>query len=158
MFLLLTTANFPDVMLPSYEANSISFLFFLSYLIITIYLMMNIVLAVVYDTFTAAENIKLKKLFLHKRAACQHAFKLLVTRENINLISYQHFCGLVMFLCPSDCSHTSNLLRFKKLNQSRTGYLTLKEFYNIYDVLNYSWQKKLHRITSERSGNEGSFQ
>jgi hypothetical protein len=36
-------------------------------------------LAVVYDTFTRIEKEKFRRLFLHKRKAAQHAFRLLVT-------------------------------------------------------------------------------
>ena len=151
MFVLLTTSNFPDIMMPLYKENCLSFLFFFSYLIINTYLMMNIVLAVVYDTFTTAECKKFKKLFLHKREACQHAFKLLVSRDNMNFITFPDFCGLMTFLSPSDCSPISNLIRFKKLNQSKTGHLSLKEFYNIYDVLQYRWQEKSQKLNSERS-------
>ena len=38
-------------------------------------------LAVVYDTFTKMEKRKLKKLMLHKREACEYAFRLLVSRQ-----------------------------------------------------------------------------
>jgi two pore calcium channel protein 1 len=37
--------------------------------------------AVVYDTFSNLEKKKVKKLFFHKRLGCQHAFRLLVTKE-----------------------------------------------------------------------------
>ncbi len=43
-------------------------------------------LAVVYDTFTRIEKEKFRRLFLHKRKAAQHAFRLLVT-DVINLFS-----------------------------------------------------------------------
>ena len=38
-------------------------------------------LAVVYDTFSNLEKSKLRALFLHKREACMHAFRLLVTTK-----------------------------------------------------------------------------
>lgn len=43
MFVLLTTANFPDVMLPSYAESAWSPLFFISYLIIVLYIVMYLV-------------------------------------------------------------------------------------------------------------------
>jgi hypothetical protein len=39
-------------------------------------------LAVVYEAFTRIEKDKFRKLLLHRRKACQHAFRLLVTRIN----------------------------------------------------------------------------
>ena len=88
LFILLTTANYPDVMMPSYAQHWYAFIFFFTYIMISLYFLMNLLLAVVYDAFTAEEVKKFKKLFLHKRLACQHAFRLLVTREDSNHISF----------------------------------------------------------------------
>ena len=140
LFVLLTTANFPDVMMPSYYEHNFAFLFFFSYLMISLYFLMNLLLAVVYDAFTTEEVKKFKKLFLHKRLACQHAFKLLVTRENPNQICYIHFSGLISYFASSRSTPMNNLLMFKMLNQSKSGFLSLEEFYNIYDVVEYRWQ------------------
>ena len=62
---------------------------------------MNLMLAVVYDTFTKIEKEKFRRLFLHKRKAAQHAFKLLVTQERPDEVNLQHFEGLLMAYKPS---------------------------------------------------------
>ena len=46
MLVLITTANFPDIMLPSYDRHSLAALFFVVYLVIGLYFLMNLVLAV----------------------------------------------------------------------------------------------------------------
>ena len=51
MTILITTANFPDVMLPSYKKNYWSWVFFVSFLIGGLYVMMNFLLATVYNSF-----------------------------------------------------------------------------------------------------------
>ena len=51
MLTLLTTANFPDVMLPSYHRNYFCMLFFVSYLIFGLFLLLNILLANVFNKF-----------------------------------------------------------------------------------------------------------
>ena len=51
MFVLMTTSNYPDVMLPSYQENRLNFLFFGSYLIIGLFLIMNLLLAIIYSNF-----------------------------------------------------------------------------------------------------------
>ena len=58
---LLTTANYPDVMMPSYNKDSLSVVFFFTYLMICLYFLMNLLLAVVYEAFTAEEAKKFKK-------------------------------------------------------------------------------------------------
>lgn len=51
LFILLTTANFPDVMLPAYHCFPWAPIFFVSYLVIGLYFMLNLVLAVSYSVF-----------------------------------------------------------------------------------------------------------
>ena len=51
MIILMTTANFPDVMLPAYTVNYWNMLFFVSYLIIGLYFMMSFLLANVFNKF-----------------------------------------------------------------------------------------------------------
>jgi len=51
MLTLLTTANFPDVMLPSYHRNYFFSLFFISYLLIGLYFLLSLLLASVFNKF-----------------------------------------------------------------------------------------------------------
>ena len=139
LFVLLTTANFPDVMLPSLNDNRWSFFFFFSYLMINLYFIMNLLLAVVYDTFTMEEKNKFKKLFLHKRKACQHAFKLLVTKENPESVCFQHFSGVVAHFAPSR-TPMDTMLMFKLMNKNNSGTLDMDDFYSIYDAIDYDWR------------------
>ena len=53
MFVLMTTSNYPDIMLPAYGENRLYFIFFGSYLIIGLFLIMNLLLAIVYSNFKA---------------------------------------------------------------------------------------------------------
>ena len=104
-------------MMRSYSSSRWSCLFFLSYLSINLYFLMNLMLAVVYDAFTRIEKEKFRyttkyqfplnvcfgidfiaifrRLFLHKRKAAQHAFSLLVTKERPQEISFHHFHGMM---------------------------------------------------------------
>ena len=51
MLTALTTANFPDVMLPAYHQNYFIMLFFVSYLIVGLYFLLNLLLANVFNKF-----------------------------------------------------------------------------------------------------------
>ena len=139
LFVLLTTANYPDVMMPSYYRHQYSFIFFFTYLMVCLYFVMNLLLAVVYDAFTDEEEKKFKKLYLHKRKASQHAFKLLVTKENPESVCYEHFSGMIAFFAPSR-TPMDNMLMFKLLNKSKTSALTMEEFYGVYDAKDYDWK------------------
>uniref|UniRef100_A0A8C4QMT8 Two pore segment channel 1 n=1 Tax=Eptatretus burgeri TaxID=7764 RepID=A0A8C4QMT8_EPTBU len=112
LFVLLTTANFPDVMLPSYASSHWACLFFITYLSIELYFIMNLLLAVVFDSFNEVEKLKFKSLLLHKRAATEHAYRLLLSPQGV---SFRHFMGLMRFFRPRRLEQDV-LLAFKTLN------------------------------------------
>ncbi|XP_015733645.1 two pore calcium channel protein 1 isoform X2 [Coturnix japonica] len=144
LFVLLTTSNFPDVMMPSYARNPWSCVFFIVYLSIELYFIMNLLLAVVFDTFNDIEKRKFKSLLLHKRTAIQHAYRLLISKQRPSGISFRHFEGLLRFYKPQMCTR-ERYLTFKALNQSNTPLLSLKDFYNFYEVVGLKWKAKRNR-------------
>jgi len=138
LFVLLTTANFPDVMMPSYARNPWSAAFFILYLAITLYCIMNFMMAIVFVVFSAIEKDKFRKLLLHKRKACQLAFRLLVSRTSPKAITYDNFTGLLKYYKPKATTRDVYLI-FKALNKTRTGSLSLDEFYQLYTASGLNW-------------------
>lgn len=53
MLTLITTANFPDVMLPAYHKNYFAMLFFVIYLCVGLFFLLNLLLASVFSKFKA---------------------------------------------------------------------------------------------------------
>jgi hypothetical protein len=49
--ILFTTSNFPDVALPAYSDSRASILFFVIFLIIALYILLNLLLAVFYNNY-----------------------------------------------------------------------------------------------------------
>uniref|UniRef100_A0A1B6DU32 EF-hand domain-containing protein n=2 Tax=Clastoptera arizonana TaxID=38151 RepID=A0A1B6DU32_9HEMI len=145
MFVLLTTANFPDVMMPAYAKSKWYCLFFISYLCIVLYILMNLMLAVVYETFTNIEREKFRKLLLHKRQACNHAFRLLVTRHQPQKMRFQQFEGLMHYYAPNK-SIQDVVLMFKQMNTSGSGFLSQSEFCNVYDAVSLKWEAQYAHI------------
>ncbi|XP_047521917.1 two pore channel protein 1-like isoform X2 [Pieris napi] len=144
MFVLLTTANFPDVMMPSYAKSKWYAVFFILYIITVLYVLMNLMLAVVYETFTRIEREKCRALLLHRRGAARRAFRLLVSRRAPHAVKLRHFVGLIRHYAP----HYSGLdvyLMFKQLNQSATGGLSRTEFANVYEVFALRWAPQTSR-------------
>ncbi|KAM9329594.1 two pore channel protein 1 [Gastrophryne carolinensis] len=143
LFVLLTTANFPDVMMPAYSRNRWSCIFFIVYLSIELYFIMNLLLAVVFDTFNDIEKKKFKSLLLHKRTATQHSYQLLVNPQGPPGIPFLHFDGMMRYYKPH-MSASDRYLCFRALKQSSTDRLRLKEFYHFYEVVDLKW--KVQRI------------
>jgi two pore calcium channel protein 1 len=94
-------------MMKSYNDSRSASLFFISYLGINLYFLMNLMLAVVYDAFTKIEKDKFRKLFLHKRKAAKQAFNLLGSRERPKEISFPHFEGLLKSFKSITCKKPS---------------------------------------------------
>ncbi|XP_038214811.1 two pore calcium channel protein 1-like isoform X1 [Zerene cesonia] len=144
MFVLLTTANFPDVMMPSYAKSKWYAVFFILYIITVLYVLMNLMLAVVYETFTRIEREKCRALLLHRRGAARRAFRLLVSRRAPHAVKLRHFAGLLRHYAP----HYSGLdvyLMFKQLNTSGSGGLARGEFANVYEVFALRWAAQAAR-------------
>lgn len=51
LMILLTTANFPDVMLPAYADSRVNCLFFIMFLIIGLFFLLNLLLAVFFNSY-----------------------------------------------------------------------------------------------------------
>ncbi|XP_057688260.1 two pore channel protein 1-like [Corythoichthys intestinalis] len=141
LFVLLTTANFPDVMMPAYSKNRWSCIFFIVYLSIELYFIMNLLLAVVFDTFNDVEKMKFKSLLLHKRSAVDYAFQLLVSRQRPTGVSLKQFDGLMRYYRPR-MSARDRFLTYKALNTSGAPMLSLQDFYKFYEVTGLKWKAR----------------
>jgi len=51
MTILLTTSNFPDIMLPALHQSTLNFFFFSSYLILGLYFLLNLLLATIFSGY-----------------------------------------------------------------------------------------------------------
>lgn len=139
LLVLTTTANIPDIWLPSYGASRWSVIYFVLFILIHMYLLTNLTMAAVYETFTRKEKEKFHKLLLHRRKACQEAFKLLVSRKQPDKIQYRQFMGLMRHLNRKYSMFDSYLI-FKALDTDKSGSISIEEFYQIYDFLNLEWE------------------
>lgn len=141
LFVLMTTANYPDVMMPAYNESRYYAAFFIIYLSLELFFLMNLLLAVVYDTFSSLEKEKVRKLFFHKRTGCQHAFRLLVSKSKPMYIELKHFMGMMKYYRPNK-SRKDVYLLFKGMNICKTGFLNLEEFISIYQYCKLKWRIK----------------
>lgn len=139
LLILATTANMPDIILPSYAISRWSAIYFVLFIIIHLFLLTNLTMAAVYESFTRREKEKFHKLFLHRRKACQEAFKLLVSLKNPNQIQYRQFMGLMRYLNRRYSMFEAYLI-FKALDTDKSGTISLDEFYQIYDFLRLDWK------------------
>lgn len=61
MYVLFTTSNFPDVLFPFYKVNNWTSLFFIGFLFFGLYLLLNLMLAVFYNSYRRQIEKKIQK-------------------------------------------------------------------------------------------------
>ena len=74
-----TTANFPDVMMPYYNDGYFHSAFFLAFMVITTFLLMNVVLAVTFQAFSELMCARVVKDSTQRRKAVAEVFTALAT-------------------------------------------------------------------------------
>lgn len=66
MLVCMTTSNFPDVMLPAYQINRWNCLFFVIYLCLGLFLMMNLLLAIFYSNYKIRFEQNIEEFEVHR--------------------------------------------------------------------------------------------
>ena len=75
MFVLLTTSNFPDIMLPSYNQSRQNAIFFILFLIIGLFLLMNLLLAIFYSAYQEKVDLALDHFRERRNHFLLHLFR-----------------------------------------------------------------------------------
>ena len=81
LHILLTTANYPDVMMPAYQEISWYFFYFMVFLVFTMYFILNLMLATVYDKYKREADKALQRKTEKAEEATTVAFHLLDVRQ-----------------------------------------------------------------------------
>ena len=79
----LTTANHPDIMMPIYRRNRFAALYFIIFLIIGLFLLFNVLIAVIYNQFKGFFQKSLQGSFFRRRVAYRAAFTILLRKTRI---------------------------------------------------------------------------
>ena len=137
LIVTLTTANFPDVMLPAYERNRWpATLFFGSFLALGMFFMMNLLLATVYNTYSeerAADSLKRDR---RRVQYVEDAFELL---SEDGVVKPEKLAALLKQLNEhQDIKYVSEDTAtriFDRLDQRHDGHLSRDEFEGLVDAL-----------------------
>jgi len=149
LFTLLTTANYPDVMLPAYHHTIASFLFFAAFLILGLFILLNLVLAIVFNSYK--ERLEFDQNVYKQRAksAMQAAFALCETSPG--RISQEGFETLMAYLRPDlDQEHVKALFRVADLNSE--GSIQRDDFGVMVIIFNAYFKKvkkNIEKLTVE---------
>ncbi|KAH8048749.1 hypothetical protein JL722_12373 [Aureococcus anophagefferens] len=148
MFFVSTTANFPDQMLPSFTYRRTFGLFFFIYVLLAVFIFLNLILAVVYNEYSDFVKGRVIEANRNRARGLNEAFKLLADAKGDDgspQISRDAFEKLV--------EHTNDVERvprveagevaffFSIMDDDKSGAISKAEFYDVCDILQYSFVK-----------------
>ncbi|XP_061584965.1 two pore segment channel 3 [Cololabis saira] len=143
LYVLVTTANSPDVMMPAYNANSVFAIFFILYILINTYIFMSVFLAVVYNNYKKHLKEEVRQLVRAKRHKMVRAFSVLQERRDDAgtsdvgepAVSQDSWNRLVRLVQP-DISNGHRELLWRVSDSSSRGAIGKAAFVQLADLLN----------------------
>lgn len=139
MFILLTTANYPDVMMPAYNEHGLYVIFFVTFLTLSLYFFMSLILAAVYDNFRNHFRSDHAKDVEIRNKALKLAFYELVGDMNAKM-NHSEWRQLMSIVRPDLGTDISDLL-FTVLDKDSDLHLNLEEFSGICEYLEFQFQR-----------------
>ncbi|KAL3872621.1 hypothetical protein ACJMK2_035836 [Sinanodonta woodiana] len=147
LYVLVTTANHPDVMLPAYDESNWFAIFFVIYIIICLYIFMSIVLAAIYNNYRTNLKNEIRLSVFEKRRKLREAFEILKQqRQGRDVITRSVWKRLMQKLDPKKSESQIDLF-MKILDADGTGSITKSEFLNLINLLHLPVSEVKDRIT-----------
>ncbi|XP_062845823.1 two pore segment channel 3 [Trichomycterus rosablanca] len=138
LYVLVTTANSPDVMMPAYNYSSFFAIFFILYIVINTYTFMSVFLAVVYNNYKKYLKEEVRQLVRAKRQKMGRAFSLLqeVTRAEEEPTVTQTCWNQLVCLVQPDISNAHRELLWSVSDPESEGRVGKVTFVQLADLLN----------------------
>mmetsp|Transcript_6977 Transcript_6977/g.10840 ORF Transcript_6977/g.10840 Transcript_6977/m.10840 type:complete len:232 (-) Transcript_6977:1399-2094(-) len=148
LFTLLTTANYPNVMLNAMDSSLFNVIFFIVFLVVGLFIFLNLALATVFNSYK--ERIE-HDLLVHKnraKIAFQAAFKL-CDPEGTGAVEKQIFVLVFKYLRPNLSEEELEAL-FSIADMDRTNKIEHENFGVVVVLYNIIFTKKRFRIEARR--------
>ncbi|KAJ1153083.1 hypothetical protein NDU88_005850 [Pleurodeles waltl] len=136
LYVLVTTANSPDVMMPAFNYNWWYCLFFIAYIIINTYIFMSVFLAVVYNNYKKHLKNEIRKMAYMKHRKMVDAFNILKVKEVQEFVIKQAQWNRLVKLVAPDISNSHRELLLRVSDDEQKGYIGMKSFVRLADLLN----------------------
>ncbi len=154
LFICLTTANFPDVMVPSFQRSGAAAIFFVVFLVLGIFVFLNLILAMVFNSYKERAERDLRVYNHRSRVALQLAFKLLSTGKTGDL-SVDRWRDLMLNLRP-DLTEDQMRALFALADADGDGSIQYEEFGLVVVAMNaYYVPKEEEYLVSLPTENNG---
>lgn len=140
MWILFTTANNPDAWVQIYVQHRIAFFFFASYIVLTVYLLNNLILSSIYDAYKEQLTNMVVKADQNTQTSLEEAFELL--KDDSGKISPEAWVDFFLhYFQAKGCASNEAWNRkraaevFKILDDDGSNGLSLEEFSLVTKVL-----------------------
>ncbi|XP_041839165.1 two pore segment channel 3 [Melanotaenia boesemani] len=138
LYVLVTTANSPDIMMPAYNASSFFTIFFILYIVINTYIFMSVFLAVVYNNYKKYLKEEVQQLVRAKRHKMVRAFAVLqeVKEEDSQpVVTHANWNQLIRLVHPNMTNAHRELL-WSVSDDKNQGFIGKVAFVQLADLLN----------------------
>ena len=146
LLVLLTTANNPDSMLPVYTYNRYYALYFITFVALCTYIILNLLTAVIYNQFRGYLSKSLQKSFFRRRVGLRAAFIILSVRKrdprNGLELEIIHVDTIRRLLHNVHMKKKYLPLMFNMLETMDTNYFSWVQFRALFDVLGKKTNKR----------------
>nr|XP_006638544.1 PREDICTED: two pore calcium channel protein 1-like isoform X1 [Lepisosteus oculatus] len=136
LYVLVTTANSPDVMMPAYNSSFFFALFFILYILINTYIFMYVFLAVVYNNYRKHLKEEMKNLVRAKRHKMVEAFRILQVKHGGEPVVCQSHWNQLVRLVQPDISNSHRELLWSVCDEDKKGFIGKVAFLQLADLLN----------------------
>ena len=150
-FFATTTATVPDSFLPAYTAKRIFGLFFVLYEGLAVFIFLNLILAVVYNVYSDTIKTRTQTYYTNRARGLAAAFKLLQDGDQISKTTFRKLVKQTNRVerVPTVTPGTVDWF-FSVVDDDNSGSISSSEFYDVCDILQYSFQRIRTKTFIER--------
>ncbi|XP_045185027.2 uncharacterized protein LOC123543029 [Mercenaria mercenaria] len=147
LYVLVTTSNNPDVMMPAVEKSRFYCAFFFVYILVCFYLLLNVFLAVAYHSYNENMKVEIKTSARDKKKKLVQAFDVIkINHKGEDMVTYRIWKRLMTLAQPKLSKNQIDLLMLI-LDMNRSGHIGRREFMNVADLLNVPVSEVADRTT-----------
>jgi len=136
LFIMFTTANYPDIMMIAYRRCRLVFIYFFTFQVVSLYILFNVLLAALFAAYKAHVRLTRSHTLEQAEEGLAFAFRLLadteLETECANYLSLQTWRAFFVEFCYGanakwNEERSDNI--FRLLDEDGDGYLSLQEWY-----------------------------
>ena len=136
LYVLVTTANSPDIMMPAYDQIAFYSIFFIVFETVCLYVFMSIFLAVVYNNYRKNLKEEVKEALERKKQLVDQAFDMMKSDVFGREVIIQNDFNQLMKMTLSNKSDQYFKILWCVLDTDNNGYIDRREFHSLPDLMN----------------------